>query len=125
MTPERVRELTGWPVDVPEDLIQAHLDQASRELAARLPGASAAGADYQDALAWLAAASTAPLLHTFAMAGAAKVGRLEGTLEWRFLAPNEAAAYAAHCRAMAEACIERLEHAIGIQAAEAIFVAAI
>ncbi len=108
MTPERVRELTGWPLDVPDALIEAHLDLARREVAARVPPALATHAEALDAVAWLAAASAAPLLHTFALSGAAKVGRLEGAVEWRFLSPAEAVGFAAHCRAQAQACLSRL-----------------
>lgn len=106
MTPERVRELTGWPTEVPDALLAAHLAQAARAVNALTPARS--GADYEDAIAWEAAASSAPMLHTFALSGAGKVGRLEGTVEWRFLSPEEAAAFSDRCRAMRDAALARL-----------------
>ncbi|TCS70763.1 hypothetical protein EDC61_11490 [Sulfuritortus calidifontis] len=106
MTPQRVRELTGWPLEVPDALLNAHLAAASRAVDALTPARS--GADYEDAIAWEAAATSAPMLHTFALSGAGKVGRLEGTVEWRFLSPEEAAAFADRCRAMRNAALVRL-----------------
>jgi hypothetical protein len=106
MTPERVRELTGWPPDVPEAILLAHLSAATRTVQALTT--ARAGADYEDAIAWEAAATAAPMLHTFALAGAAKVGRLEGGLDWRFLSPEEAQAFSGRCRAMRDACLARL-----------------
>lgn len=106
MTPERVRELTGWPAEAPDALIDAHLAQAVRAVNALTPARS--GADYEDAIAWEAAATAAPMLHTFALSGAAKVGRLEGAVEWRFLSPAEADAFSARCRAMRDAALARL-----------------
>ncbi|WP_043700667.1 hypothetical protein [Tepidimonas taiwanensis] len=126
MTPERVRELTGWPPEVPDAVLDAHLDLARREVAARVPPALAAHPEALDAVAWLAAASAAPVLHTFALSGAAKVGRLEGAVEWRFLSPAEAEGYAAHCRRQAEACLSRLLSAAGdFRAAGGLFVASV
>lgn len=109
MTPERVRDLTGWPPDVPDALLTAHLATATRAVQALTP--ARAGLDYEDAIAWEAAASSAPMLHTFALSGAGKVGRLEGTVEWRFLSPQEAQAFADRCRAMRDACLARLNGA--------------
>lgn len=106
MTPQRVRELTGWPQDVPDALLDAHLAAASRAVDALTPART--GSDYADAIAWEAAATSAPMLHTFALSGAGKVGRLEGTLEWRFLSPEEAAAFADRCRQMRDAALARL-----------------
>ncbi|WP_114649108.1 hypothetical protein [Pseudothauera hydrothermalis] len=106
MTPERVRELTGWPEDVPEALLLAHLDAARRRIDALTT--ARAGADYDDAIAWEAARTAAPVLHTFALAGAAKVGRLEGGVEWRFLSPSELEGYARRLAEMRDACLARL-----------------
>ncbi len=109
MTPERVRKLTGWPPEVPDALLEAHLAAAGRAVAALTP--ASAGSDYEDAIAWEAAATAAPMLHTFALSGAGKVGRLEGTIEWRFLSPEEAAAFAERCRAMRDAALARVNGA--------------
>lgn len=106
MIPERVRELTGWPTEVPDALIEAHLDAARRAIDAQT--AARSGADYQDAICWEAARTAAPLLNTFALAGAAKVGRLEGGVEWRFLAPHEVEALARRFAALRDACLARL-----------------
>jgi len=108
MTPERVRELMGWPPDVPDALLEAHLDVAGRTLAARVPAAARSGPDWGDALAWEAARTALPVLHTFALSGAAKVGRLEGTVEWRFLTPSEIEAFQKQCADRVEACIARM-----------------
>lgn len=106
MTPERVRELTGWPTDVPEPLLEAHCAAARRAVEAMT--AARAGADYEDAIAWEAARTAAPVLNTFALAGAAKVGRLEGGVEWRFLSPAEAQALAQRFAALRDAALARL-----------------
>ncbi|PJF46079.1 MAG: hypothetical protein CUN48_15630 [Candidatus Thermofonsia Clade 3 bacterium] len=109
MTPERVRELTGWPPEVPDALLLAHLATATRSVHVLTPARS--GPDYEEAIAWEAAATAAPMLHTFALSGAGKVGRLEGSVEWRFLSPEEADAFAGHCRAMRDAALARLNGA--------------
>lgn len=106
MTPERVRELAGWPEDVPEALLEAHLAAASRAVDALTT--ARAGPDYEDAIAWEAARTALPALHTFALSGAAKVGRLEGGVEWRFLAPTEVQALAQHFASLRDACLARL-----------------
>jgi hypothetical protein len=108
MTPERVRELMGWPPEVPDALLEAHLDLAGRTLAFRVPAAARTGPDWGDALAWEAARTALPLLHAFALSGAAKVGRLEGAVEWRFLTPSETEALQRQCAAQVEACIARM-----------------
>lgn len=126
MTPERVRELTGWPAEVPEAVLDAHLELARRQVAARVPPALAAHPEALDAVAWLAAASAAPMLHTFALSGAAKVGRLEGAIEWRFMTPAEAEGFASHCRRQAEGCLSRLLSEAGdFRAAGGLFVASV
>lgn len=110
MTPERLRELTGWPADVPDSLLAAHLAAAGREgalLLEREP--DPAVADEADMVCWLAAASVVPLLHTFALSGAAKVGRLEGTVEWRFLDWEESRSLASYCRGEAHKCLVRIK----------------
>jgi hypothetical protein len=93
-----LRALTGWPEAVPDDLLYAHMDEALREAQA-LTGLAEAPDDGADAwasgVAWLAAASALPSLHTFALSGAAKVGRLEGSVEFRFLTPDQVAAQVA------------------------------
>lgn len=106
MTPERVRDLTGWPEDVPEALLLAHLAAARRFIDALTT--TRAGEDYEEAIAWEAARTAVPLLNTFALSGAAKVGRLEGGVEWRFLAPHEVEALGRRFAALRDACLARL-----------------
>jgi hypothetical protein len=108
MTPERMRELMGWPPEVPDALLETHLDLAGRTMAARVPAEARAGPDWGDALAWEAARTALPVLHTFALSGAAKIGRLDGTVEWRFLTPSETEALQKLCAAQVEACIARI-----------------
>lgn len=106
MTPERVRDLTGWPEDVPEALLEAHLAAARRFVDALTT--ARAGADYEEAICWEAARTATPVLHTFALSGAAKVGRLEGGVEWRFLAPHEVEALSRGFAALRDQCLARL-----------------
>lgn len=106
MTPERVRELTGWPEDVPEALLLAHLAAAKRAIDGQTT--SRAGADYEEAICWEAARTVCPLLNTFALSGAAKVGRLEGGIEWRFLAPHEVEGLARQFARLRDQCLARL-----------------
>lgn len=109
MTPVRVRELTGWPEEVPDALLAAHLDAAKRAIDGLTTARS--GADYADAIAWEAARTVCPVLNTFALSGAAKVGRLEGGLEWRFLAPHEVDQMTRRFAALRDACLARLSGA--------------
>ncbi|MDW8399392.1 MAG: hypothetical protein RMK90_12615 [Acetobacteraceae bacterium] len=109
MTPERVRELTGWPQEVPQALLAAHCAAAKRAVDALTPARG--GSDYEEAIAWEAARTAAPMLHTFALSGSARVGRLEGGVEWRFLTPAEAQAYARRCAELRDAALARLNGA--------------
>ena len=109
MTPQYVRELLGWPQDVPDALLQRHLDLAERELLAKLSSAPDPNTqDWWDAVALWAAASALPALHTFALQGAAKVARLESSVEWRFLAPDEWRALQEEYRRRAMEALSRL-----------------
>lgn len=89
---DALRNLLGWPEEVPQRTLEAHLDSAERDLQRRTgqeAPTEAQALDWEDALCWLAAASALPVLNTFALSGAAKVGRLEGSVEWKFLTPEE------------------------------------
>jgi len=113
MTPAELRTLMGWPAEVPEDLLARHIDSAERALRPRLaaepPAEGADGRqDWVDAVLWRAAASVVPTIHTFALTGAAKVGRMEGSVEWRFLGPEEARSLAEDLEARSEAALGRL-----------------
>ncbi len=92
ITPADVRAWAGLPVEVPEALLARHIEIAARDLS-RLTGnpGPLAGqeADWAEALTVFALASAFPWLNTFALSGAAKVGRLEGSVEYRFLTPDE------------------------------------
>lgn len=106
-----LRSLTGWPDAVPDDVLFAHGDDAEDELR-QLSGLTEAPTGMEDlwarALAWLAAASALPSLNTFALSGAAQVGRLESAVEFRFLRPEEAAGVADGWRARGLALVARL-----------------
>lgn len=92
VTPAEIRAYANLPAEVPEALLAKHLDIAARDLV-RATGVTAApeGLDQEwaEALTVCALASVFPWLNTFALSGAAKVGRLEGSVEYRFLTPEE------------------------------------
>ena len=92
ITPDEIRAYANLPQEVPETLFSRHIEIAQRDLA-RATGIDAApdGHDEQwaEALTVRALASAFPWLNTFALDGAAKVGRLEGSVEYRFLDPEE------------------------------------
>ena len=90
-----MRGYANLPVEVPDSLLATHIAIAWRTLVA--------DTGYQDApsdqsLEWAEAqtvgalASAIPWLNTFALSGAAKIGRLEGAVEYRFLDPEDVAA---------------------------------
>lgn len=95
ITPGMVRAYANLAAEVPDALVSSHIGIAERDLT-RCTGLSvpAAGqeADWAEALTVRALASVYPWLNTFALNGAAKVGRLEGTVEFRFLDPDDVAA---------------------------------
>lgn len=89
---DALRNLLGWPEEVSQTTLEAHLASAERDLQRRTGQAApteAQALDWEQAVCWLAAASALPVLNTFALSGAAKVGRLEGSVEWKFLTPDE------------------------------------
>ncbi len=92
ITPDEIRAYANLPQEVPETLFSKHIEIAQRDLA-RATGIDAApdGLDEQwaEALTVCALASAFPWLNTFALDGAAKVGRLEGSVEYRFLDADE------------------------------------
>lgn len=92
ITPAEIRAYANLPGEVPEALLSKHLRVAERDLI-RATGIAAAPADlgeqWNEALIVRALASAFPWLNTFALDGAAKVGRLEGSVEYRFLNPDE------------------------------------
>ncbi|MFV1530513.1 MULTISPECIES: hypothetical protein [unclassified Phaeobacter] len=92
VTPAEIRAYANLPPEVPEALLTKHLGIAERDLV-RTTGVAAApeGLDQEwaEALTLCALASVFPWLNTFALSGAAKVGRLEGSVEYRFLTPEE------------------------------------
>lgn len=95
ITPGIVRAYANLPPEVPEALLSSHIGIAERDLTRRtglsLPAAGQEG-DWAEALTVRALASVYPWLNTFALSGAAKVGRLEGAVEFRFLAPDDVSA---------------------------------
>ncbi len=95
MTPtDRLRAYANLPSEVPDSLIAAHLDLAAEDLRRRsgFPDAPAGFEPvWDEALTVRALATALPWLNTFALDGAAKVGRLEGTVEFRFLTPEDVA----------------------------------
>lgn len=96
MTPtQHLRTYANLPSEVPETLLATHIAGAEAEVK-RLAsvGVAPVGLEtvWQDAITVKALISVLPWLNTFALDGAAKVGRLEGTVEFRFLTPDDVAA---------------------------------
>ncbi len=95
ITPAHIRRFANLPAEVPETLLAEHIGIAARDLSRRTGlQAPAAGQEdhWAEALTLRALASAFPWLNTFALDGAAKVGRLEGSVEYRFLTADEVAA---------------------------------
>lgn len=92
ITPADIRAFANLPSEVPEALLSKHIEIAQRDLI-RVAGVADApqGKDQEwaEALTVRALASVFPWLNTFALDGAAKVGRLEGSVEYRFLDAEE------------------------------------
>lgn len=92
ITPAHIRRFANLPTEVPETLLAEHIGIAARDLSRRTGlQEPAAGQDehWAEALTLRALASAFPWLNTFALDGAAKVGRLEGSVEYRFLDAEE------------------------------------
>ena len=92
ITPQHIRDYASLPMQVPEALLQSHIDIALRDLV-RLTGRETMpegqAEQWREAASVRALASVFPWLNTFALEGAAKVGRLEGAVEYRFVGPDE------------------------------------
>lgn len=92
ITPEDIRAFANLPSEVPEALLSKHIEIAMRDLV-KATGIDAAPAGFEaewaEAQTVCALASAFPWLNTFALDGAAKVGRLEGSVEFRFLDAEE------------------------------------
>lgn len=92
VTPAKVRAFANLPNEVPEALLAEHIEIAERALA-NAAGVTVAPEglekEWTEALTVRALASVFPWLNTFALDGAAKVGRLEGSVEYRFLDAEE------------------------------------
>lgn len=92
LTPQHIRDYANLPTQVPDALLQRHIDIALRDLV-RLTGRETMpdgqAEQWLEAASVRALASVFPWLNTFALEGAAKVGRLEGAVEYRFLGPDE------------------------------------
>ena len=94
-TPATLRAYANLPAEVPEALLAVHLDSAVADLQRRVAILAPPPADqaiWSEAVTVRALAAAFPWLNTFALDGAAKVGRLEGTVEFRFLTPEDVAA---------------------------------
>lgn len=88
VTPDRLRSFANLPAEAPEALLSIHIDAARRDLerATGLTDAPAGLSEtWDEAVILKALCGAYPWLHTFALSGAAKVGRLEGSVEFRFL----------------------------------------
>lgn len=92
VTPATVRAHANLPPEVPEALLAEHIAIAGRDTIAAA-GVDAAPLGFEDlwseAVTVRALASVFPWLNTFALDGAARVGRLEGAVEARFLDADE------------------------------------
>ena len=92
VTPAEIRAFANLPSEVPEALLAKHIEIAERALASAAGVADAPEGleqEWTEALTVRALASVFPWLNTFALDGAAKVGRLEGSVEYRFLDADE------------------------------------
>lgn len=92
ITPQDVRAYANLPSEVPEALIQKHIEITDRDLSDATGLAVAPETltqEWAEAHTVRALASVYPWLNTFALDGAAKVGRLEGSVEYRFLDHEE------------------------------------
>lgn len=92
---DHLRRYANLAPEVPESLLETHVASAEgdlrRSLTVEVPPPPAVSL-WEEAVTVKALASLLPWLHTFALDGAAKVGRLEGTVEFRFLTPEDVAA---------------------------------
>ena len=88
ITAQDLRDFANLPSEVPEALLNRHGERGMRELK-RVTGMEAApdglNEEWKDAALHSALASVFPWLNTFALEGAAKVGRLESSVDARFL----------------------------------------
>lgn len=94
ITPADVRAYANLPSEVPEALLATHIGIAERDLVAATGCVEAPAEhtqEWTEALTVRALASVFPWLNTFALDGAAKVGRLEGAVEYRFLDTDDVA----------------------------------
>lgn len=94
ITPAELRAYANLPSEVPEALLTAHIGIALRDLVAATgveDAPAAKSSEWAEALTVRALASVFPWLNTFALDGAAKVGRLEGAVEYRFLDAEDVA----------------------------------
>lgn len=92
ISPAEVRGYANLPSEVPDALLATHISIAWRALVADT-GREDAPADHVfdwgEAQIVRALASVFPWLNTFALEGAAKVGRMEGSVDFRFLDPTD------------------------------------
>ena len=110
----RLRAYANLPSEVPDTLLTAHIEAAERALRGRLMRAEAPAGhepDWDEAVTVWALASAMPWLNTFALDGAAKVGRLEGAVEFRFLTPADVEARCRTLMARFEALVGALPRA--------------
>ena len=111
VTIEAIRSYANLPNEAPSALLERHLDVARRDLS-RATGFEAApkGAQelWDEALIVRALAGAFPWLNTFALDGAAKVGRLEGSIEARFLDAQEVEARVGALNARFDALVGRI-----------------
>ena len=89
-----IKVYANLPTAVPDGLLTKHLKTAEGDLKRRTGLDTALikhQAEWDEALTVKTLAAAYPWLNTFSLDGAAKVGRLEGTVEARFLDADETA----------------------------------
>ena len=92
ISPQDVRQYANLPDEVPDPLLQKHIDLGFADLCAktgRNTSPDGLEAIWDEAATIRALASVFPWLNTFALDGAAKVGRLEGAVNYKFLDATE------------------------------------
>jgi hypothetical protein len=110
-----LRAYANLPSEVPDALLQVHLDNAQADLLrmVAIPALPVpAPLEWSEAVVVRALASVFPWLNTFALDGAAKVGRLEGSVEFRFLTPDDVEARIGKLNARFEVLLRALRTAL-------------
>lgn len=94
-TPADVKQYANLADEVPDNVLQEHINHAMRKVYADTGTQSTAdnADDYSLAVTLATLITVYPWLNSFYLDGAARAGRLEGTLDSRFMSPDEVDAH--------------------------------